>query len=567
MTKQNTMSGKPLQKEVSKNDSDLYYHTEVESLNKWQDFKDSFKPQQKVAGEEDNGNTKLKRSLKNRHLQMIAIGGSVGTGLLIGLGSCLHEGGPAALLIAWGIVGTMVFCTVHALGELCIEYPVNGAFSSYAARFVDPSWGFAVGWNYGIMWLIVLPVELVAAAMSIQYWNLNINPVAWVSIFYVLIMGINLFGVKIYGEAEFWLAIVKVIAIVGFIILGVVLVCGGGPTHDFVGNRYWVNPGPFANGFKGVVKVFVTASYSLAGSEMVGLASAETANPRKTLPKAIKQVFWRIFFFYFLSLTFIGLLVPYTSDDLLGASDDASASPFVIAIKNGGIHALPSIFNAVILISVTSVGNSAVYGCSRTIQSLGMQGLGPKFLGYVDRNGRPLGGLACSAVFGLLCFLSAYHNEGVVFGWLLSVAGLGSIFLWMSINICHVRFRMAMKKQDRSLDDLSYKSVTGIYGSIYAVGLLILVLILQFWVALFPGSTADANNFFQNYLGVIVVLVFYICHKLYARNWRIWIPLDEIDLETGKRSTDLELLKFEIFEEQESTNHKPLYLRLWNFWC
>ena len=171
---------------------------------------------------------------------------------------------------------------------------------------VDSLWGFAVGWNYAIMWLIVLPLELVAAAMSIQYWNTAINPVAWVAIFYVFIFIVNLFGVKGYGEAEFYLAIVKVIAIVGFIILGVVLVCGGGPNHEFIGNRYWNNPGPFAHGFKGVCTVFVTASYSLAGSEMVGLAAAEAHNPKKVLPKAIKQVFWRIFLFFFLSLTFVG---------------------------------------------------------------------------------------------------------------------------------------------------------------------------------------------------------------------------------------------------------------------
>lgn len=474
--------------------------------------------------------TQLLKQLKNRHLQMLSLGGTLGTGLLIGSGSALATGGPAALIIGWGVVGTLVFNVVHALGELCVEFPVTGAFSSYATRFIDSSWGFAVGWNYALMWLIVLPLELVAAAISIQFWNSSINPVAWVSIFFVFIVVINLLGVKGYGEAEFILALFKVVALIGFIILGVVLVCGGGPTHEFIGDRYWKNPGPFANGFKGVCSVFVTACYSLAGSELVGLAASESENPSKTLPKAIRQVFWRIFLFFFITLTIVGLLVPYNSSNLLGSG--SSVSPFVIAIRNAQIKALPSIFNAIILISVVSVGNSAFYGSSRTIQSLGAQGLAPKFCSYVDRNGRPLGGIIISAIFGLLCFLSAYKDQEEIFGWLLSISGLLTVFLWGSISACHIRFRMALKYNDRDYKQLTFRSITGIYGSIYSITLLILVLIAQFWIALFPigGNGANARHFFQNYLGAVVILVFYIGHKLFTKNWRFYVPINEIQL-------------------------------------
>ena len=567
-------------------------------ISKWQAFKDSFKPPEQKPLASSSSSTsslsassphhndvannydiekllrpdqqgELKRELKNRHVQMIALGGSVGTGLLIGSGGALHQGGPAALLIAWGITGTMVFCIIHSLGELCVAFPVNGAFSTYANMFVDSSWAFAVGWNYAIMWLIVLPLELVAAAMCITYWNDEINPASWVAIFYVLIVVINIFGVKYYGDAEMYLTIFKIIAIVGFIILGVVLVCGGGPTHEFIGNKYWKQDGAFANGFKGVATTFVTASYSMAGSEMVGLASAEVANPQKSLPKAIRQVFWRIFLFYFLSLTFIGLLVPSNSPQLLGASG-TSASPFVIAIKNGGIYALPSIFNACILLSVLSVGNLAVYGCSRTIQSLGAQGLGPKIFAYVDRKGRPLGGLVISAIFGLLCFLSAYHDEATIFNWLLSVAGLATIFSWFNIGLCHVRFRLALRKQGRSLQELTFTALTGVWGSVYSMIFLCVVLVIQFWTALFPlGSKGKANaeNFFQNYLGAVVILIFYVGHKLYTRNWKLCVKLEDIDLDSGRRSFDLDLIRAEIEEEKAANKAKPLYKRLWNYWC
>ncbi|KAK6462974.1 general amino acid permease [Scheffersomyces coipomensis] len=562
------------EKTTASEDNSSAYSSSDASIkqSKWKNFKDSFKPAEsnQVENLEDrtdlemaNAETSkgdLHRELKGKHIQMIAIGGSIGTGLFIGSGTALRTGGPASLLIAWGLVGTMVFCVIHALGELCVAYPVNGAFSTYATRFVCRSWGFAVGWNYAMMWLVVFPLELVAAAMCIKYWDSTINPVAWVGIFYVGLLAINIFGVKGYGETEFVLTIIKIIAIVGFIILGIVLICGGGPTHDFIGNRYFKSPGAFANGFEGVATVFITASYSLAGSEMVGLASAEVKNPAKELPKAVRQVFWRLFLFYFLSLMVIGLLVPYDSPDLLGASSDSSTSPFVIAIKKGGIKILPSIFNAAILISILSVGNAAVYGCSRTIQSLGAQGLAPKWVGYVDRKGRPLGGLAISAVFGLLCFLSAYEDQGLVFGWLLSVCGLATIFSWFNISLCHVRFRMALKAQGRSTDELVFTSIGGVYASIYSMLFLVVVLVLVFIYSLFPpGSNGKANatNFFQNYLGVIFVIIFYVGHKLITRNWKFYIKLKDIDLNTGKRDTNL---NEEVTEEVDTSTQSKTIL-------
>lgn len=559
------------------------YLTSPTPQSKWQEFKDSFKPPvsgqqeetpnddiEKFQNPEDEGAGGLKRQLKNRHVQMIALGGSIGTGLLIGSGGALHSGGPAALLISYGVTSIMVLFVVYSLGELCCAFPVNGAFSTYANMFVDESWAFAVGWNYAIMWLFVLPLELVAATMCVTYWNDDINPASWVAIFYVFVLLVNIFGVKYYGEAEVVLTLVKLMAIVGFIIMGVVLVCGGGPTHEFIGAKNWhTDKGAFTNGFKGVAATFVTASYSMGGTEMVGLTAAEVENPRKVLPKAVRQVFWRIFLFYFLSLTFVGLLVPADNEKLLGASG-TSASPFVIAIQNGSIHALPSIFNACILISVLSVGNSAIFGGSRTIQNLGTQGFAPKIFAYVDRSGRPLVGLGVSFLFGLLCFLSAYHDEGTIFAWLLSVCGLATIVAWINIALCHLRFRLAMKKQNRSLDELTFVSFTGIWGSIYSIVFLIFVLVVQFWTALFPiGSKgkASAENFFQNYLGAVVISVFYLAHKLYSRRWRIWKSLDDIDLDTGRRNADLDLIKMELEEEKLANKQKSFLVRMFKYWC
>ncbi|GMG39859.1 unnamed protein product [Ambrosiozyma monospora] len=542
-------------------------------------FKDSFKPMplddlDPNLSDIEKANiisarAPLKRSLKSRHLQMIAIGGSIGTGLFVGSGSALHIGGPAAILIAWILVGVMMYSTVQALGELAVAFPVSGSFVQYNTRFISSPWGFCMAWNYALQWLVVLPLELVAASITIKYWNKDISSAAWVAIFYVLVAVINFFGVRGYGEAEFVFSMIKVIAVVGFIILGIILVCGGGPKGGYLGGLYWHKPGAFAHGFKGVCAVFVTAAFSFAGTELCGLAAAETANPRKSLPSATKQVFWRITLFYIISLTLIGLLVPYTDKRLMGSSSvDATASPFVISIVNGGIKGLPSVMNVVIMVAVLSVGNSSVFGCSRSIASLAEQGFAPKICGYIDRQGRPLVGIIISLVVGLLCFLAASPKEGDVFNWLLALSGLSSVFTWGSICFCHIRFRYALKVRGRGVDELAFASQCGTIGSWFGLVLNILILIAQFWIALFPiGSSPDPSDFFQAYLTVPVLIVFYIFYVAWKRDFMIYRKAMDIDVDTGRRETDMDLLKQEIAEEKAYIASKPFYYRIYKFWC
>ncbi|GMM27539.1 aromatic amino acid transmembrane transporter [Martiniozyma asiatica (nom. inval.)] len=515
----------------------------------------------------------LKRSLKNRHIQMIAIGGAIGTGLFVGSGTALRHGGPASLVICYTLVGSMIFCVVQCLGELAVAFPVAGSFLSYNSRFIAPWWGFVMAWNYALQWVIVMPLELVAASLTIKYWNDTINSAAWVVIFYAVIVFINIFGVKGYGEAEFIFSLIKVLAVVGFIILGIVLTCGGGPVGGYIGGKYWHNPGAFNHGFKGLCTVFVTAAFSFAGTELVGLASAETANPAKTLPSATKQVFWRITLFYLISLILIGCLVPYNDSRLLSASStDATASPFVIAIKNGGIGGLPSVINAVILIAVLSVANSAVFACSRTISSLAIQGFAPSWFGYIDRKGRPLVGTAISLIFGLLCFLAASPKEAEAFAWLMALSGLSSIFTWGSICFAHWRFRRAMHVQGRGLDELSFTAISGIYGSVYGTILNILILVAEFWVSLFPmGESPSANAFFQNYLNAVVNILFmfiFIVIKFYKKEKIVWfIRAKDIDVVTGRRTEDLDIMKAEIAEEKAYIASKGFLYRVYKFWC
>ncbi|KAK2668822.1 hypothetical protein RAB80_016202 [Fusarium oxysporum f. sp. vasinfectum] len=386
----------------------------------------------------NSANTALARELKNRHLQMIAFGGSIGTGLFVASGVALYRGGPVSLLLAFIIMGAMQFFTMQALGELSVAFP----------------------------YLIVLPLEIIAGAFTTNYWNPNASKSIFIVLFFILILGINLLGVKGYGEAEFIFSAVKVTAIVGFILLGIIINIAGSPEGDYIGFTRWHNPGAFHNGFKGFAGVLVTATFSFAGTEMVGLAAAETSNPKKSLPVAVKQVFWRISLFYILSILLIGLLVPYNEPRLLGAKygSDAAASPFVIAIEMSGSDVLPDIMNAVILISLISVGNTAVYAASRTLAALAEQSLAPKVFAYIDRTGRPLVAIICCGLLGLLAFTanSKIHNE--IFNWLLAISGLSTLFTWSSICICHIRFRRAWRLSGYNVSQLAFRSQVGVGG-------------------------------------------------------------------------------------------------------
>jgi amino acid transporter len=576
-----------LDREVLSGTSSSPYEPETVGPGKWKSFKDSFKPvevpesslKRRFQDDEElteiqriniqTASSPLKRKLKNRHLQMIAIASSIGSGLLIGTGSALHTGGPAGILIAWSLTGSAILCTIQAMAELAVTFPISGSFNVYASKFIDPSVGFAVAWNYFFQFLVLLPLELVAGSMTMQYWNTSINPDVWVLIFYITVISINFFGVRAYGEAEFVFSTLKVIAVVGFIILSIVLAANGGPVKNQHGAEYWHNPGAFANGFKGVAAVFITSAFSFGGTELVGLTAAEADQPRKSLPKATKQVFWRILMFYMLSLLLITFLVPYNNPRLLGANSyDVTASPFVIAIQDGGISGLPSVMNAVILISVISVGSSSVYATSRTLTALAEQGLAPKICGYIDRAGRPLVAIIITNVFGLISFIAASGKQEEVFTWLLSISALSSIFTWLSICLAHIRFRRALASQGRNTDELAFTSQTGVLGSWYGVCLNTLVIIAQFWLALFPlQESPSALGFFEGYLGFVILIIFYVGHKIWRKNWILFIRAKDIDIDSGRREADIEAVKRELAEEREILRSKPLYYRVYQFWC
>lgn len=495
-----------------------------------------------------DGTTHLKRNLHNRHMQMIAIGGAIGAGLFVGTGNALRGGGPGAVLLGYMITGGMLLLTMQALGELAVLYPVNGAFFTYCLRFIDPSWGFAIGWDYAISWLVILPFEITAAGLTIKFWRDDINIGVWITVFLVVLSIVQVFGVRGYGEVEFILSVIKITALAGFIILGIVIDCGGAPKGGYIGAHYWHDPGAFTD-FLGFCSVFTTAAFAFAGTELSGLAAAESDNPAKSLPKACKQVFWRIAVFYILGTFIVGLIVPYNADYLIGSSgSNTKASPFVVSIQNAGISGLPSVMNAVITISVLSVANSATFGSTRTLQALAANGMAPSFFAYIDKAGRPLWCVLLQIAFGFLAFINEASATGsIIFNWLLALSGISYFFVWGSICLAHIRFRQAWAYNGRSVDELVYAAPFGIIGSCIGVGLNLLCLIALFYVSVQPR---DAQTFFENYLAGPLVIGLYVFWKIYSmftsdprverRGWRFFKTIDEIDILSDMRDTALD---------------------------
>ncbi|EON63395.1 hypothetical protein W97_02622 [Coniosporium apollinis CBS 100218] len=514
-----------------------------------------------------DANNQLNHTLKKRHLHMIAIGGSIGAGLFVGSGSALSRGGPGALILDFGIIGIMIFNVVYALGELAVMYPVSGGFYTYSTRFIDPSWGFAMGWNYVFQWAIVLPLELTVAGITVEYWQVGINVGVWITIFFLVILLVNIFGVLGYGEEEFWASLLKLTAVITFMLIGLVLVLGGGPDSgiytEYWGARLWYDPGAFANGFKGVCSVFVTAAFAFSGTELVGLAAAESDNPAKHLPGAVKQVFWRITLFYILGLLFVGLLVRHDDERLLGANPllDVNASPFVIAASDAGLNGYDDFINVVILVSVISIGLSGVYGGSRTLCALAEQGYAPKFFSYVDRAGRPLPATVVILAFSFLAYINLSASGPVVFDWLLALSGLAALFTWGSICLAHIRFRKAWAYHGHTLDEIPFRAVFGVTGSWIGLILVVVVLVAQFYTAVWPlgGADPSAEAFFKSYLALPVVMVFWLAGFLWKRTG--WLRTHQIDVDTGRREVNWEIIN----KERAKVAAMPAWRRMLNY--
>lgn len=414
--------------------------------------------------------------------------------------------------------------------------PIPGAFTSYAARFIDPSLGFAMGWIYWFSWAMTFSLELTATGLIIQYWAPNFNIAYPIIISWVFMTALNLLPVKFFGECEFWFSTVKVITVVGFIIFAIVVDLGGGPTHDRIGFRYWKEPGAFASylvpgavgKFVGFWAVLIQAGFSYQGTELVGIAAGETENPRKNVPAAIKKTFYRILFFFVLTIFCIGLLVPYDNTSLLSDKSDATASPFVIAAQLANVPILPHIINGVLLFVVLSAANSNVYSGSRILLGLANDGSAPKIFAKTNKHGVPIAAVCLTAAFGLLAFLNCSKEATTVFNWFLNITGVAGFITWACINACHLAFMRALAAQNISRDSLPYKAHWQPWFAWYGLGFNCLIILTQGFTAFIPW---DVSSFFAAYISVLLFVVLYVGHKI-VKKTKFVVP-EEADVDTG----------------------------------
>jgi len=410
----------------------------------------------------------LKRGLKNRHIQLIALGGAVGTGLFLGSASVIESAGPAVIL-GYAIAGFIAFLIMRQLGEMVVEEPVAGSFSHFAYKYWGNFAGFASGWNYWVLYVLVAMAELTAVGKYIQFWWPDFPTWASAAIFFVMINAINLTNVKVFGEMEFWFAIIKVVAVIGMILFGGWLLFSGSGGPQATVRNLWEQGGFFPHGLGGLVMVMAIIMFSFGGLELVGITAAEADNPETSIPKATNQVLWRILIFYIGSLAVLLSLMPWTRVT-------AEVSPFVFIFHELGDAMVANALNVVILTAALSVYNSCVYCNSRMLFGLAQQGNAPKALLKVDRRGVPVLTILVSAVATALCVLINYLMPGEAFGLLMSLVVSALVINWAMISLAHLKFR---RKKDQQGVTTRFKALLYPVGNWICLIFLAAILVLM----------------------------------------------------------------------------------------
>ena len=473
----------------------------------------------------------VKRGLKTRHLSMMALAGIIGPGLLVGSGGALASGGPAPLLIGFGVIGILAFSIMQSLGEITTLYPSGGAFTSLADRMVDKAFGVAVGWNYFIIWIAVLANEYNTLCSILVFWSDKVPLWGYFLIFWVAFLAFQLLGVEAFGEAEFWLAIIKIAGLVAFFIFAITYAAGGLiGQNETLGFRYWHDPGAFSDGFRGVATVFVFCSTFYAGCESVAVAATETKNPSVAVPLAIRQVFWRIIFIYIGSAFFFGLVCPSNADGLANGASKALKSPMTIAIQNAGWNGGVHLINTFILATCLSASNSSIYIGSRTILYMAQEGKAPRFLGRTNGRGVPVYAIVFTNLFGALSMMNVSTGAGKAYSYIVNLSGVSTFLVWGSISFIHIRFRRAWSAQGRSLDELPFRSFLYPWNAYFGLGANVFLAFVQGWTSLSPF---DAGSFVDAYILLPLFPIIYVGYKIWNKT-RFWRSA-EVDLDSGRR--------------------------------
>ena len=455
----------------------------------------------------------LKRKLGARHLNMIAIGGSIGTGLFLASGATIANAGPGGALLAYCLIGVMIYFLMTSLGELATHNPTSGAFFTYGTKYVEGGFGFALGWNYWYNWAITVAFELVAVQFIMKFWIPDIPGFYWSAIFLAIVFGINALTVKGFGESEFFFSLIKVLAIIAFIIIGIFMIAKIMMTPSVATFANWSKgEAPFVGGLSALIGVAMIAGFSFQGTEMVGVAAGESKDPKKTIPIAIKQIFWRILLFYIVCIFIIGTLIAYDDPRLMQAASDENIalSPFTLLYEQAGFAFAASVMNAVILTAILSAGNSGMYSSTRMLFDMAKNGSAPKVFSKLDGRGVPMNALYATTAIAALCFLTTFIGEEEVFNWLLNMSGMCGFIVWLGIAISHYRFRKGYLAQGYKLEDLAYRAKFFPFAPWFAFILCAIVVLGQNYQAVLDGEWIAVIS---TYIGIFLFLAIWLVYK------------------------------------------------------
>jgi len=457
----------------------------------------------------------LRRELKARHLTMIAIGGSIGTGLFVASGATVSQAGPGGALLSYALIGIMVYFLMTSLGELAAFMPVSGSFSTYGSRYVEEGFGFALGWNYWYNWAVTIAVDLVASQLVMNYWFPDTPGWIWSALFLGLIFLLNYISVRGFGEAEYWFSLIKVVTVIIFIAVGVLMITGIMRGAETAGWHNWaIGDAPGAGGFASMIGVAMIVGFSFQGTELIGVAAGESENPGKNIPRAVRQVFWRILLFYILAILVISLIIPYTDPNLLrNEVGDISVSPFTLVFRNAGLLSAAAVMNAVILTAVLSAGNSGMYASTRMLFTLASEGKAPRIFAKLSKGGVPRNALYATTIVAALCFLSSMFGNQTVYLWLLNTSGMTGFIAWLGIAVSHYRFRRGYVLQGRDLKRLPYLSGFFPFGPVFAFVLCLIITLGQNYQA-FLKDTIDWGGVAATYIGLPLFLIIWFGYKL-----------------------------------------------------
>lgn len=469
----------------------------------------------------------LRRDLTVRQINMIAIAGTIGTGLFLGTGNVLASSGPLYMLLSYLMTGGVVFLTMMTLGEMSAFMPVSGSFAVYAKRFVSEGFGFTINMNYWLNDAVSVAGDLTALQIVVEYWHKGYAWVASLSV-WILVLTLNLAHISFYGESEYWLSLVKVISITLFFIVGVSSNLGYNDEHEFLGFRYWFyKDAPFVNGFKGFLLAFISAAFAYGGTESISLTAGEQKNPVRTMPTVVKAVFWRVITFYVISVFLIGINIPYDYPKL--SISEVTTSPFTIIFLLVSSKA-SGFMNAVVFTSAISACNHALYSGGRIAYSMSIEGYMPHYFAYINSQGIPYVLVLATWIIGGFCFASTFVGSGTLWIWIQSLVAVSNQYAWLAISLTGIRFRRGLARQ-KKLGHLSFQNwtyPTGPYGVLVFVCIIIFA---QGWSSFAPW---DSVLFLKNYIGIFLIVLIFVAWHFYTRKSFKFINYEDMDFETDR---------------------------------